>query len=122
MLLQRDYQHHSPYWEERVAAAQEDFDKKFDEESERLDAEENPHNVHHYRDQLNFEDEYDGMLIQRAYAHHTPYWEDRVAAAEKDFDAKMASYEEDYDASQNPHNPHFYKTVDHEDEYNGMLL
>lgn len=62
------------------------------------------------------------MLIQRAYNHHSPYWENRIAAAEKDFDAKMADYEEDYDASQNPHNPHFYKTVDHEDEYNGMLL
>ena len=122
MLLQREYTHHSPYWESRVEEASKDFDKNFEEESDRLDAAENPHNVHHYKDQLNFEDEYDGMLIQRAYAHHTPYWEERVAAAEKDWDKKLDDYQEMADAAENPHNPHFYKTVDHEEEYNGMLL
>lgn len=73
-----DYEHHSQYWNDRVNEATTNYAQSFAEDSDRIDAESNPHNVHYYRDQNDFEQEYDGMLLQKDYEHHSPYWESRV--------------------------------------------
>lgn len=45
-----DYEHHSQYWNDRVNEATTNYAQSFAEESDRIDAESNPHNVHYYRD------------------------------------------------------------------------
>jgi len=34
---------------------------------------------------------------------------------------EIADYDEEQAASENPHNPHYWSTVNAEEEYNGML-
>ena len=56
------------------------------------------------------------------YEHHSAAWEQRLAEGQKQFDDQFEAAEEIVDGRENPASPHFYSTIDREEEYNGMLV
>lgn len=85
--------------------------------------------MHHFRT-TDFEDEYDGMLLQTGFAdhwpeskaHHSQYWRDRVKDESLRTNTELREALAEEAAEENPKNEHHYHTVDLGDEYNGMLV
>jgi len=71
---------------------------------------------------VNPEAEYDGMLMQTGYRHHTANWDqmvnDKAAEMENELNESAALDEARHD----PSRPEYYKTVNPESEYDGMLI
>jgi hypothetical protein len=137
MLLQTGYVdhwnggHHSKYWKDRINDQAMRTNADWRETFAQAEAEESTHNPDHYKT-VNFEDEYNGMLLQTGeqftdhwapqYKHHSNYWKDRVHDDSKRINGELRESLAEQSEASNPHNPSNYKTVDLADEYNGMLL
>ena len=118
MLLQKEYQHHSNNWNNLIEKETDRMDEELSNAGEILDARSDPTRPEFYGSKVDKEDLYNGMLLQTGYQKHTANW-DRMVSEEADRQENELNEFMDY---QDPSNPHFFKTINPEEEYNGMLL
>jgi hypothetical protein len=100
--------------------------KEIAENSELIDAREDPSRPEHYKT-VDAAQEYDGMLLEtdaelKYYQAHTQYWNDRVNKEAARMQLEIADNSDQIDAREDPSRPEHYKTVDTAEEYNGMLV
>lgn len=125
---------HSKYWNDRLYSAAKDLNKDWRQTFTEAAQTESSHNPDHFRT-VNFEDEYNGMLLQTGLTEgsefvdhgnpvklHSKYWNDRVLDASRRLNSDWRQTFAEAEASESVHNPDHFRTVNFEDEYNGMLL
>ena len=121
MLTQTGYRHHSAFWENQVNEAADRMEDELNESAAVDEAKHDPTRPEFYNT-IDREEEYNGMLMQTGYRHHSAFWENQVNEAADRMEDELNESAAAQDAKQDPTRPEFYKTVNAEEEYDGMLM
>jgi hypothetical protein len=86
----------------------EEADRQEGELNEFMDYQD-PSNPHFFKT-INPEEEYDGMLLQKDYQHHSDNWNNLVTKETDRMDEELSNAGELLDAKSDPSRPEFYSS------------